>query len=226
MGLLYTVATPIGNLGDITFRAIETLKTVDLILCEDTRVTKRLLTHYEITTPTRSYHQHSAAGLDQWVVKTLQTGKNLALVSDAGTPAISDPGSRLVQAVIAAGLTVAPIPGSSAVIASLQAAGMDTSQFSFVGFIPHKKGRQTLLQQLATSPHTTVAYESSHRLLKTLASLAEYNCTVVVARELTKIHEEFVRGSSKTVYETFLKRPHIKGECVLLVSAADTVVPR
>ena len=141
MGTLYTIATPIGNLEDITLRAIRLLKEVNLILCEDTRVTKRLLTHYQITTPTRPYHQHSSQQTETWVISQLQSGQNIALVSDAGTPTISDPGARLVSAVIATGGTVTPIPGPSALITALQAAGVDTSQFTFYGFLPHKKGR-------------------------------------------------------------------------------------
>lgn len=217
MGTLYTIATPIGNLSDISLRALETLRTVDIILCEDTRVTKKLLHHYEITTTTQSYHQHTSEEGISHIITALQNGKNMALVSDAGTPTISDPGSNLVAQVVAAGITVIPIPGAVAFVAALQAAGVDTSQFVYVGFIPHKKGRQTLFTMIANETRTVVAYESPHRLLKTLDALRSSTRKVVVARELTKIHEEFVRGSAEEVYQVFAQRQSIKGECVLIV---------
>lgn len=217
MGILYVVATPIGNLGDITVRALELLKQVDVILCEDTRTTRVLLKHYTITTSTEAYHQHTSTSQAATIIARLQTGKNLALVSDAGTPGISDPGSLLIQQAIQAGIQVVPIPGPSAVITALQAAGVDTSSFVYLGFLPHKKGRQTLLNYVITENRTVVFYESPHRLLKALAALSTSNRSVIVARELTKIHEEFVRGSAKEVYENFLARPKVLGECVVIV---------
>lgn len=226
MGTLYTVATPIGNLADITYRAIEVLRTVDSILCEDTRVTKRLLDHYQITTPTRSYHQHSSPAVDRILLQQLLAGKQIALVTDAGTPGISDPGNRLVTAAIAAGIIVVPIPGPSAVITALQAAGVATSQFMFYGFLPHKKGRQTLLREIIAAPHTVVFYESIHRLQKTIQALANSGKYIVVARELTKMFEEFIRGDAKTVAQRIASHPTLKGECVVVVSAADTAKPR
>ena len=226
MGTLYTVATPIGNLADVTYRAIQTLRDVDLILCEDTRVTKRLLDHYQITTPTRSYHQHSKVSLDRNIIDQLQHDKNIALVTDAGTPGISDPGNRLVLAAIAAGVTVVPIPGPSAVITALQAAGVDTSQFMFYGFLPHKKGRQTLLKTITAAKHTVVFYESIHRLQKTMQALADSGKYIVVARELTKTFEEFIRGDAKSVAQRIASHPTLKGECVVVVSVDDTAAPR
>lgn len=217
MGILYSIATPIGNLSDITMRALETLRTVDVILCEDTRVTRKLLQHYNIKTPTRSYHQHSSDHISSTIIEDLQADKSMALVSDAGTPTISDPGSNLVAQVTAAGIRVVPIPGPVAFIAALQAAGVDTSQFVYVGFIPHKKGRQTLFAMMMDETRTVVAYESPHRLLKTLEALRTSERKIVVGRELTKVHEEFVRGSAEEVYQVFAQREHIKGECVLIV---------
>lgn len=226
MGTLYSVATPIGHLADITYRAVQTLREVDLILCEDTRVTKRLLDHYQITTPTRSYHQHSKTSVDRTIIDQLLSGQTLALVTDAGTPGISDPGSRLIQSAIAAGVTVVPIPGPSAVITAVQAAGVDTSQFMFYGFLPHKKGRQTLLKEIAQAPHTVVFYESIHRLQKTMDALADCGKYIVVGRELTKTFEEFMRGDAKVVAQRIATHPTLKGECVVVVSAGDTATPR
>ncbi len=217
MGILYSLATPIGNLSDITLRALETLREVDIILCEDTRVTRKLLQHYNINTPTRSYHQHSSDHISETIIRELQAGKSMALVSDAGTPTISDPGSNLVAQVVAAGIRVIPIPGAVAFVAALQAAGVDTSQFVYVGFIPHKKGRQTLFTMMMNETRTVVAYESPHRLLKTLEALRTCERKIVVGRELTKMHEEFVRGSAEEVYQVFSQREHIKGECVVIV---------
>ncbi|HBY73759.1 MAG TPA: 16S rRNA (cytidine(1402)-2'-O)-methyltransferase [Candidatus Kerfeldbacteria bacterium] len=226
MGTLYTVATPIGNLADVTYRAIQTLREVDLILCEDTRVTKRLLDHYQITTPTRPYHQHTQKSFDHTLINQLLGGKNIAVVTDAGTPGISDPGNRLVLAAIAVGINVVPIPGPSAVIATLQAAGVDTSQFMFYGFLPHKKGRQTLLKEIAEANQTVVFYESIHRIQKTIQALADSGKYIVVARELTKTFEEFIRGDAKTVAQRIATHPTLKGECVVVVSVGDTATPR
>lgn len=217
MGILYSVATPIGNLSDITIRALDVLKQVAAILCEDTRTTRVLLKHYTITTAVEAYHQHTSSSQAEHIIARLQAGENLALVSDAGTPAISDPGSLLIQQAIQAGIQVVPIPGASAVICALQAAGVDTSSFVYLGFLPHKKGRQTLIKYIVEEQRTVVFYESPHRLLKTLAALSTSSRSIVVARELTKMHEEFVRGSAQEVYKNFLQRPKILGECVVIV---------
>ena len=218
MGTLYTVATPIGNLEDITYRAVRILKEVDLIFCEDTRVSRRLLDHYDVHTPTRAYHQHSPEATEQLILTELAADKQLALISDAGTPTISDPGARLVARVIAAGYQVIPIPGPSALVTALQAAGVDTSRFEFLGFLPHKKGRQTLLQYVVTAEHTVVFYESIHRLEKAITALADSKKYIVVARELTKTFEEFVRGDAASVAATIRQHPNLKGECVVIVS--------
>lgn len=217
MKTLYIVATPIGHLGDITYRAITTLQTVQMILCEDTRITKRLLDHYQIKTPTQAYHQFTTTSQIQRYITRLQQGDDLALVTDAGTPGISDPGTRLVQAAITANIKVIPIPGPTAFVTALQASGVDMSNFIFLGFIPHKKGRQTLLEMIAHEQRTIVFYESPHRLLKTLISLRDCSRQLVVARELTKVHEEFVRGTAAEVYEAFAHRPKILGEFVIIV---------
>lgn len=218
MGTLYTIATPIGNLEDITYRAVRILGEVDLVLCEDTRTSKHLLDHYQISTPTRSYHQHSNLSTERFISDQLAAGKSLALISDAGTPAISDPGAKLIAQVIAAGHQVVPIPGPSAVITALQAAGVDTSEFSFLGFVPHKKGRQTMLQQIASAEHTVVFYESIHRLEKTILALADSKKYIVVARELTKTFEEFIRGDAATVAQQITQQTTLKGECVVIVA--------
>ncbi|MFA5995147.1 MAG: 16S rRNA (cytidine(1402)-2'-O)-methyltransferase [Patescibacteria group bacterium] len=217
MGILYCVSTPIGNLADITIRALDILKTVNTILCEDTRTTKTLLKHYQINTPTESYHQNSTAQQAAQIITRLQSGENLALVSDAGTPGISDPGSLLIQQVLAAGITVTPIPGATALICALQAAGVDISSFVYLGFLPHKKGRQTLFNYIAQETRTVVFYESPHRILKTLTALKNCKRNIVLARELTKIHEEFIRGTAEQVYVELFKRPKILGEFVVII---------
>jgi 16S rRNA (cytidine1402-2'-O)-methyltransferase len=217
---LYTVATPIGNLQDITLRAIEILKTVDIIICEDTRETQKLLQEYGISgKQLLSYHAQSGAGAEERVLGALAKTENgtAALVSDRGTPGISDPGVRLIHMAVASGVKVVPIPGVSAVVTALQASGVDTSQFLYLGFLPHKKGRQTMLTFAVESEQTVVFYESPHRLLKALAFLKDFGRHVIVARELTKMHEEFVRGTAAEVYETFLQRGEVLGECVVIV---------
>jgi len=223
MSILYIVATPIGNLEDMTLRAIRVLKEVDLILCEDTRVTKRLLDRYEITTPTMSYHAQSKLSKVEKIFELLEQGKNLALVSDAGTPTISDPGMLLISQVqkkFGSEVTIVPIPGPSAVIAALSASGLPSSEFLFLGFLPHKKGRETLFKEIVASKRTVAFYESTHRIMKTLASLASYipERKIVVARELTKIYEEFVDGRPAEVLEHFEKNPDkVRGEFVVIV---------
>lgn len=196
MSKFYVVATPIGNMGDITLRAIEVLKSVDLILCEDTRQTKKLLDKYNIDRPTMSYHAQSKLAKTDKILKLLEEGKDLALVSDAGTPGISDPGAMLVAEIkenLKDSVLVVPIPGVSAVITALSASGLPTHEFTFLGFLPHKKGRETLFKEIRESKRTMVFYESPHRILKTLESLQKFcpDKKVCIARELTKIYEEF-----------------------------------
>ncbi len=219
MAVLYVVATPIGNLEDITLRALRTLKEVDIIVCEDTRITARLLERYEIKKPLLSYHQHSGPLKIQHIIEQLQRGKSIALVSDAGTPGISDPGNQLVAAAVQAGIKVVPIPGPAAVTSALSVAGISTDNFVFLGFLPHKKGRQTLIKSIAAEERTVIFYESPHRILKTLQSLSEVlvpTRPVIVCRELTKIYEEIVRGGIKEVLDYFTLKP-IKGEFVVII---------
>jgi len=224
MSKFYVVATPIGNLGDITFRAVEVLKNVDLILCEDTRMTKRLLDKYEIKKPTMSYHSHSKLTKTDKIFELLKEGKDLALVSDAGTPTISDPGAMLISKIkneLGDEVQVIPIPGASAVITALSAGGFPTHEFTFLGFLPHKKGRETLFKEIAGSERTMVFYESPHRILKTLESLNKFcpNKKVCIARELTKIYEEFKTGSPNELLEYLTQNPtKQKGEFTVLVS--------
>lgn len=227
MSKFYVVATPIGNMGDITFRAIETLKAVDLILCEDTRETKKILQKYEINKPTMSYHAQSKLAKVDKIFELLEQGKNLALVSDAGTPGISDPGALLVSQIkthLSHGVDVIPIPGATAIITALSASGLPTHEFTFLGFLPHKKGRETLFKEIRDAKRTMVFYESPHRILKTLESLVKF-CSkenqkkVCVARELTKIYEEFVTGTSEEVLEYFNKNPDKqRGEFTVIVA--------
>ncbi len=218
--MLYIVATPIGNLEDITLRAIRTLKEVDYVAAEDTRHSKILLDKYEIKKPTISFHAWSDQRKLQEILQLLREGKNIALISDAGTPGISDPGYVLVKAAREEGIPVCPIPGPSAFLAALSASGLPTHQFLYLGFLPMKKGRQTLLESLKTEERTIVFYESPHRLLKTLGELAEKfgDRPLCIAREITKFHEEFFRGTAKEAYEHFSKKG-IKGEFVLILGA-------
>jgi 16S rRNA (cytidine1402-2'-O)-methyltransferase len=225
MATLYIVATPIGNLEDITLRALETLKMVDLILCEDTRVTKKLLTRYDIHTPTLSYHTHSGIAKSEKIIALLRAGKNLALVSDAGTPTISDPGSVLVAQVrkeLGADAMVASIPGPSALTAAISVSGFQADSFLFLGFLPHKKGRQTLFKEIATSKRTVVFYESPHRILKALSSLEQVLSSsrqIVIVREISKIFEETIRGTTTEALAHFEKHPDkVRGEFVVVVS--------
>ena len=223
MSKFYIVATPIGNMGDITLRAVETLKNVDLILCEDTRTTKNLLDKYEIHKPTMSYHAQSKLSKTDKIFELLKEGKDLALVSDAGTPTISDPGAMLISKIkeeLGEDVQVIPIPGVSAVITALSAAGFPTHEFTFLGFLPHKKGRETLFKEIAGAERTMVFYESPHRILKTLESLNKFcpNKKVCIARELTKIYEEFKTGSPIELLEYLTKNPvKQKGEFTVLV---------
>lgn len=227
-GILYVVATPIGNLGDMTFRAIETLKSVDLALCEDTRVTGKLLAHYDIGTPTMSYHANSKLSKHEKILDLLREGKLLALVSDAGTPTISDPGVMLIEMIKheLPDVKIVAIPGASALTAALSISGIPSPQFTFYGFLPHKKGRETIFKEIAgrgpTSTRTAVFYESPHRIMKTLESLVEHlgdDRKVVIARELTKVFEETVSGTPEEVLKYFKQNPDkVRGEFVVIVS--------
>ncbi|MEX0933162.1 MAG: 16S rRNA (cytidine(1402)-2'-O)-methyltransferase [Candidatus Paceibacterota bacterium] len=229
MTFLYIVATPIGNLEDVTFRAIRILKEVNLILCEDTRVTRRLLRRYDIATSTESLNARSEDRKIERVVELLNDGKDIALVSDAGTPTISDPGALLVSRIREAcpEVTIIPIPGPSALTTALSVAGVKASDFLFLGFLPHKRGRETLYREIITTKRTVVLYESPHRILKTLDRLSELLSAVgsetkrkvVVLRELTKIYEEIVSGTATEVSAHFKEYPSIKGEIVLIIEA-------
>lgn len=225
MSKFYVVATPIGNMGDITFRAIETLKNVNLILCEDTRETRKILEKYNINKPTMSYHAQSKLAQTDKIFEFLKEEKNLALVSDAGTPGISDPGAMLVSKIKERfsnkDVQVIPIPGASAVITALSGSGLPTHQFTFLGFLPHKKGRETLFKEIALAKRTMIFYESPHRILKTLESLQKFcpNKKVCIARELTKIYEEFKTGTSKEILDYLVKNPiKQKGEFTVIIS--------
>jgi 16S rRNA (cytidine1402-2'-O)-methyltransferase len=219
---LYIVATPIGNLEDITFRAIRILKEVDIIFCEDTRTTRVLLNRYEINKPTESFHAHSALTKTERIVELLREGKKIALVTDAGTPGISDPGAILVSRVREAlmdSVLVIPIPGPAAFVTALSGAGVPIDEFTFYGFLPHKKGRKTLFDEIKASERTSVFYESPHRFMKALESLKGSNKKITVAKELTKIHEEFFSGSPEDVFLYFEKNADkVRGEFVIIVS--------
>ncbi len=221
-GTLYIVATPIGNLGDITLRALETLKSVDFILCEDTRHTQKILNHFEIKTPTISYHQHSDERKVNEIINLLEQGKNLALVTDAGTPGISDPGNKLVSLVTDHRSPIIPIPGPSALTAALSVSGFDTSKFLFLGFPPHK-GRAKFFKEVAEATHTVAFYESNHRIKKCLNELRDVLCRdakscvsrVCVCRELTKQFETIYRGTIGEILEMKILE---KGEFVVVLS--------
>lgn len=223
-GFLYIVPTPIGNLEDMTLRAIRVLKEVDLVLCEDTSVTQRLFKEYEITTKTSIFYAQTGIKNIERILDLLEDGKSLALVSDAGTPTISDPGVLLVNRVRneLPEVTVVSLPGASALITALSSSGISSASFTFYGFMPHKKGRETLFKTIEESDMTSVFYESVHRIEKTLESLSnilDEARQVVIARELTKLHEEVVRGTAleiKTYFET--NKDHLRGEFVVIVS--------
>jgi 16S rRNA (cytidine1402-2'-O)-methyltransferase len=223
---LYLVATPIGNLEDITLRALRVLKEVDLIACEDTRQTLKLLSHYGIKTRTVSYHEHNEMTKAAELVVNLEGGAKIALVTDAGMPGISDPGFRLIALAIRHHVPVVPIPGASAFLAALVASGLPTDSFRFSGFLPAKAGqRRKLLESVKDSPRTQVFYEAPHRLLETLADVAEVlgnDRHVVVAREVTKIHEEFLRGRAQEVLDQLKARGEVKGEITLLIAKPET----
>jgi len=218
-GALYLVSTPIGNLADITYRAVHILKNVDLIAAEDTRTSRTLLMNYQIQTPMRSYHSYNIKSETPKLLNHLGSGKSLALISDAGTPGISDPGYNLVQACTEGGIRVIPIPGPSAMLAALVASGLPSHQFIFEGFLPLKKGRKTRLEFLKSEPRTIIIYESPHRILKTVQELnnAFGDRPCVMARELTKKFEQFYRGTLLSLKE-FLQSNAVKGEIVLIIA--------
>jgi len=222
---LYLVATPIGNLEDITLRALRVLKEVDVIACEDTRQTQKLLNHYAIATRTTSYHEHNEMTKSAELVKEIQEGTSVALVTDAGMPGISDPGYRLITLAIRHHVPVVPVPGASAFLAALVASGLPTDSFRFSGFLPAKRGeRRTLLETMKSSPRTQVFYEAPHRIVETLEDVVEVlggSRHVVVAREVTKIHEEFLRGWASEVLKTLKARETVKGEITLLIGKAE-----
>lgn len=217
---LYIVPTPIGNLQDMTFRAIEVLKSADLILAEDTRTTGKLLKHFEISTPTQSHHMHNEHKTVDAIVQKLKGGMTIALVSDAGTPAISDPGFLLTRACIEHDVEVECLPGATAFVPALVNSGLPNDKFVFEGFLPVKKGRQTRLKILAEESRTMIFYESPHKLLKTLTNFCEYfgeDRQLSVSRELTKLYEETQRGTAKDVLEYYTAKP-AKGEIVIIVA--------
>lgn len=220
MSKLTIVPTPIGNLDDMTLRAINVLKEVDIILAEDTRTSGKLLKHYDIETKMNSYHMHNEHKVVEDIVTRILEGETMALITDAGTPGISDPGFLLVRECIANDIEVECLPGATAFVPALVNSGLPSDKFFFEGFLPQKKGRQTRLKYLAELPHTIILYESPHRLLKTLNQIGEFfgfERQVSVSREITKLHEETIRGSAKEVYEYYSNNT-IKGEIVLVIS--------
>ncbi len=226
--MLYIVATPIGNLEDITYRAVRVLRTVRAVLCEDTRVTRRLLAHYEIDVPTLALHQHTRSERIAQIVTRLAADEDMALVTDAGTPGVSDPGNRLVAAAVAAGVRVVPVPGPSAVTALVSVAGVDMQRFVFLAYVPHKKGRQTFFVRVAhlvtEDALPVIYYDSVHRVTKNLALLADVlpQAQIIVGRELTKMHEEVVRGSVDDVRAYFAAHPDtVRGEFVIIVTSGE-----
>jgi len=222
---LYLVATPIGNLEDITLRAVRVLKEVDVIACEDTRQTQKLLNHYGITTRTISYHEHNEMTRSAELVKEMQEGSSVALVTDAGMPGISDPGFRLISLAIRHRVPVVPIPGASAFLAALVASGLPTDSFRFSGFLPAKRGgRRAALEAIKTTPRTQVFYEAPHRIVEALSDVVEVlgkDRHVVIAREVTKLHEEFLRGRADEVLDILISRDGVKGEITLLIGKAE-----
>ncbi|NTW26823.1 MAG: 16S rRNA (cytidine(1402)-2'-O)-methyltransferase [Candidatus Moranbacteria bacterium] len=217
--MLYIVATPIGNLEDITLRALRILKEVDLVACEDTRVTRKLLNHYNIETKAIVYHQHTKDDKIQKIIDEILAGKNVAVVTDAGTPGVSDPGNILVAEAIVNNIIVLPIPGASALASIVSVAGIDMQQFTFLGFPPHKKGRETYFKKVSACEIPVIYYESPHRVIKNLEMLANFSTgkKIILGRELTKMFEEVVRGDISEVLEYFVKNPSkVKGEFVIV----------
>jgi 16S rRNA (cytidine1402-2'-O)-methyltransferase len=226
---LYLVATPIGNLGDITLRAIDVLKRVDRIACEDTRQTQKLLNHYQIDTPAESLHEHNEHERTPLLIEALKAGKRIAVVTDAGMPGISDPGALLTAAAVAADIAVIPIPGANAALTAVVASGLPSAAFTYLGFLPEKAGqRRTRLEQLAAqptdAPRTVIFYEAPHRIAETLADLEAVfgpELRTVVARELTKVHEEFLRGAVATVRQELATRDRIRGEITVVIELPE-----
>ena len=221
MSKLHIVPTPIGNLQDITYRAVEILSNVDLILAEDTRVSQKLLKHYNIKTKMVSYHMHNEHKITKDVIENLNKGVSIALISDAGTPGISDPGFLLIRSCIENNIQVECLPGATAFVPALVQSGIPTDRFLFEGFLPHKKGRTKKLTQLSKEEKTVILYESPHRLIKTLEDLCKYfgqETKASVSRELTKIHEETIHGTLKTIKDYYSKKTP-KGEIVIVVAS-------
>lgn len=222
--MLYLVPTPLGNLEDITLRALRVLKEVDYILVEDTRVTRKLCQHFEITTPLKAYHAHNEHGLTPQIIQDLLSGKHIALVTDAGTPGISDPGYLLVKACHEKQIPFTCLPGANAVIPALVMSGLPLHAFRFIGFLPQKKGRQTAWKELSTYPETTAFFESPHRLLKCLEEAIQYcgaQRIICVAREISKIHEEAYKGTTEEVYQYYQSHPEkCVGEIVVVLEGA------
>ena len=221
-GKLYIVATPIGNLEDITLRALRILKEVDIIAAEDTRQTLKLLNHYEISKHLISYHRHNEETKSNYLIEKLKEGQNIGLVSDAGTPGISDPGEEVIKKAIEEGIEVIPIPGACAMVNALIASGIDTKEFCFLGFLPlNKKLRREKLEEIKNATKTLILYEAPHKMKNTLKDLKKYigNRKIVLARELTKIHEEFIR---KPIDELLQEIDNIKGEMILIIEAGET----
>lgn len=232
MSILYVVGTPIGNLEDLTLRALRIFKEVDYILCEDTRVTRKLLDHYEVKTPTISYHQHSGDLKVDRIIDLLRQGKNLALVTDAGTPGISDPGGKLVSLVrkefieleeTDSEIKIESVPGPAAITTAISIAGAGLDRFLFLGFLPNKKGRQTMLKEISASDYPVIVYESKHRITKLLEELEKFNenknpYSLVVCRELTKMFESIYEGSAADILAELMKDPNnLKGEFVVII---------
>ncbi len=222
LGKLFVVGTPIGNLADITYRAIDVLSSVEFIFAEDTRVSKKLLNHYSIDKKIYSYHDYSRDSEVINLINILVDGSNVALISDAGTPTISDPGYRLIRKCIKKGIDVIPIPGPSAVTAALSVAGLPSDSFTFIGFLPQKKGRVKKIEQLNDIENTIIVFESPHRILKTLNQFLEIlgNRQVVIGRELTKLYEEIIRGNLKEVIQRISDKS-LKGEIVIMIGKND-----
>lgn len=219
-GILYIVATPIGNLEDITFRALRILKEVNLIACEDTRIASRILTHYSIKKTLISYHQHSELKKIDLIINKLKEGENIALITDAGTPGISDPGNILVAEAIKNNIEIHPIPGPSALAAIVSVSGIDLQKFLFLGFPPHKKGRETFFKEVIASKYPIIYYESPHRFMKNVELLKGLGLarSIIVGREITKIFEQIVRGNIDEILNYFEQnQDKIKGEFVLII---------
>ncbi len=225
LGSLYIVPTPIGNLEDITFRSLKTLNSVDIIACEDTRETSKLLNHYKINGKTlESYHEHNEETKNHYLLSLLKSGKKIALVSDAGTPTVSDPGYKLVRLCLHNGINVVPLPGASAMLTALTASGLPTDKFTFFGFPPQKKGRSEFLKSIANHPFTSIIYESPHKILDFVGDLAEIleeSREICIARELTKKFEEIFLGTISEAKEFLAKKDRILGEFVVILSGKE-----